>query len=151
MCLYIKLNDKDIIYNGVGIKKLHLNHPTVSKYKRISKSTITCYKIVRKNTLDNKTASYYSMYLNFNYEIGFHYFNVGRNKFVIKCTSSGKNILIYEGLHAYTSLAKVKKKMRAYNKNYVILKCIIPKGSEYFIDTVKNEIVSDNLIIKSKM
>lgn len=48
--------------------------------------------------------------------------------------------IIHKGFHSYVEGAV------GVNKNYTV-KCIIPKGSEYYID--KDEIVSNQIIIKS--
>lgn len=61
---------------------------------------------------------------------------------IIKAKSPGSRTIyiIKEGFHSYIEGAV------GVNKSYTV-KCIIPKGSEYYID--KDEIVSNQIIIKS--
>lgn len=58
----------------------------------------------------------------------------------IELPVSGTVYTIKEGFHSYIEGAV------GVNKNYTV-KCVIPKGSEYYID--KDEIVSNQIIIKS--
>ena len=68
---------------------------------------------------------------------------------------------IDEGYHSYATLSKVKRYINVYNNHYyginkinnnyyIIVKCIIPKGSEYYIND-KEEIVSSNIIVTDKI
>lgn len=58
---------------------------------------------------------------------------------------------IEEGYHSYATLSKVKRYINVCsNHYYIIVKCIIPKGSEYYIND-KEEIVSSNIIVTDKI
>ena len=63
---------------------------------------------------------------------------------------SNKLYLIEKGLHAYTSIDKAKEEIEFFNKA-TIYRCIIPKGSLYYINEQDNEIVSNQLIVKRKL
>lgn len=63
---------------------------------------------------------------------------------------SNKLYLIDEGLHAYTSIDKAEKEIISFKRAY-IYRCIIPKGSLYYINKKDNEIVSNQLIVKRKL
>jgi hypothetical protein len=52
---------------------------------------------------------------------------------------------VHEGYHSYTKLKIVVR--QACNRN-IIVRCIIPKGSEYYINDYDEEYVSNNIIIK---
>ena len=54
---------------------------------------------------------------------------------------------IDKGYHSYRTLDKAKEER---NLNEVIVKCIIPKGSAYYINDL-GEIVSSNIIITDKI
>lgn len=54
---------------------------------------------------------------------------------------------IDKGYHSYNTLDKAKEEK---NLNEVIVKCIIPKGSEYYINEYE-EIVSSNIIVTDKI
>lgn len=63
---------------------------------------------------------------------------------------SNKLYLIEAGLHAYTSIDKAKKEI-VYFTRASIYRCIIPKGSLYYINEKDNEIISNQLIVKRKL
>jgi len=53
--------------------------------------------------------------------------------------------LIYEGFHSYIN------RKYATDRWPEVYKCIIPKGSQYYIDSDQEEIVSNQIIIKRKL
>lgn len=60
---------------------------------------------------------------------------------------------INAGFHAFTSKRALLKSSLMKNplKLGVAFKCIIPKGSSYYISSCKKEIVSDSIIIKRRL
>jgi hypothetical protein len=52
---------------------------------------------------------------------------------------------INEGYHSYTKLRVCKDEA---NIKHTIVRCIIPKGSRYYINNFDNQYVSDHIIIK---
>ena len=56
---------------------------------------------------------------------------------------------IEKGYHSYSTLHKAKLE-KSSNIIEVIVKCIIPKGSEYYINETQ-EIVSSNIIVTDKI
>lgn len=54
--------------------------------------------------------------------------------------------VIAEGFHAYYD-----KKKSLHKWNNEVYKCIVPKGSKYYLSKKDGEIVSDKLIIKRKL
>lgn len=58
---------------------------------------------------------------------------------------------IEEGYHSYETLDRAKKDTTFCNKDRCfIVKCIIPKGSEYYVNE-DHEIVSSNIIVTDKI
>lgn len=60
---------------------------------------------------------------------------------------------VEDGFHAFTSKRALLKSSLMKNplKLGVAFKCIIPKGSSYYISFCKKEIVSDSIIIKRRL
>lgn len=119
----------------------------IDYHKKTNGSTITVYKI-----LSDKLKSLHQSY---QYNLDMHYYQVKdkkTDKFGFGFTTGWKNGLstlrIHQGLHAFTSLKRAKNSLIFGQK---IVKCIIPKGAEYFIDRENHEIVTDNLITKCIM
>lgn len=54
---------------------------------------------------------------------------------------------INKGYHSYRTLDKAKEEKNLYE---VIVKCIIPKGSAYYVND-RNEVVSSNIIVTDKI
>ena len=99
--------------------------------------------IVYKVLLTNNCSPYRGMY----YEKGMHYYREGRNIFTSKIHKYpyiAWRVQIHEGLHAFTDLAEAQNV--AYRNDKKIVKMVIPKGSRYFRDDWRKEIVADNLI-----
>ena len=56
--------------------------------------------------------------------------------------------IIEEGYHSYSTLEKALYGI--HNSNYTIVECIIPKDSEYYVNS-RQEIVSSNIIVTDKI
>lgn len=56
-----------------------------------------------------------------------------------------------KGFHSYTSLQMAKRRLNRHVNvvNVVIVRCVIPKGSEFYQDSVDNEYVSNQIIAKT--
>lgn len=127
--------------------------------KQIATKDITCYKIFcssdiiwnrnpikflgiivwNKYTI-KELCSLYRDYLYIPYEI-----NPEVNIFIT--TSEYWRWYIDKGYHSYKTLDKAKEER---NLNEVIVKCIIPEGSTYYINNF-DEIVSSNIIVTDKI
>ena len=57
---------------------------------------------------------------------------------------------IEKGYHSYETLSRAKRCINAPSSYYAIVECIIPKGSEYYIND-KEEIVSSDIIVTDKI
>lgn len=139
MCLTIKTNETI--------------EEAIQKYKRIATKNIIVYKIFHKKEWNNqygKGCSYISPYRNYSYRLGYHYYQTGKKfTYTMWCISSILNI--FEGLHAYRGINYIRTYYKAaliHKNKYAIIKCIIPKGSEYYVGNA-GDIVSDNLILDS--
>ena len=129
--------------------------------KRTATEDITCYKVFHKmdiiwrveKTLDltfeakiKELKSLYRQYKYIPYNI-----NPKINIVYPKCTIGDLDLecafRIKEGYHSFETL----KIARLYTKEYChIIECIIPKGSEYYINESRC-IVSSNIIITDKI
>jgi len=105
--------------------------PTESEPK-IATQDITCYKRMAVGKgLENK---YYSCPRAVRYKLGKLY----KNKRFVKQARVG-DTAITKGRHSYTDLAYV---MRMQRHGEGIVECIIPKGTEYYVNTANHEYVS---------
>jgi hypothetical protein len=98
----------------------------------IAKEDITCYKVV--NYREEKIVSEYKKFV---YDIDKLY----------KLDEPLKEIngQIEKGFHSYTKLRIAVGDKTDYQ---IVIKCIIPKGSVYFISDYYEEYVADAIIIK---
>ena len=85
-----------------------------------------------------------SPYRGFAYNLGVKY-DTDMKSFKGMFTSG---IYIDVGFHAFTSKRAL---LKSSLKSGVAFKCIIPKGSSYYISYCKKEIVSDSIIIKRRL
>ena len=96
---------------------------------KIAKSDIICYKLVRKPA--NTDKYFYTVYRDSKVSVGKKY------KSRISFHNNYYHKFIDRGLHTITNLKDVKKlktaEYKTYNYDFVIIKCIIPKGSNYFV------------------
>ena len=106
------------------------------KKPKKAENDIIVYKILDKNCV--------SPYRDFKYNLGVKY-DTGMNS----CNSQFTNgLYINVGFHAFTSKRAL---LKSSLKSGVAFKCIIPKGSSYYISSCKKEIVSDSIIIKRRL
>lgn len=107
--------------------------------KYIAEKDIVCYKIV--NIRDTEIISYW---YGFPYELNKKYtIQVLRPIFM-----KNDDIRIEEGFHSYRNLDIAKGYVYCSMLNLlpeIIVKCIVPKGSEYYISS--DEMVSNQIII----
>ncbi len=117
-----------------------------SPVRRIAEQDITCYKVIF--VAENKVISYYQEY---EYEFEKLYTteisNVAENGYVF---------IIIQGFHSYEHCPKINSEgiesengtvYKFYNMDTIdTVRCIIPKGSEYYINE-NGEIVSNAIII----
>ena len=105
-------------------------HPEV----KIAKRDITCYKEVIKHRLSKYITS---LFKDFVYKIGIEY----KQKMIV----TGRWIDV--GFHSYSNKAVLSKDNR-FGYEIFFVKCIIPKGSEYYYNSYWCEYVSNQIIIK---
>lgn len=126
----------------------------IKQTKRIATQDMVVYKIFFKVKWANrygKGYNYLSPYRDYVYHLGYHYYQTGK-KFTFDYYSGIGLLDVNEGLHAYRSMKDLKDDFPNWMKyGYTIIKCIIPKGSEYFIGSFNIDIVSDNLILDSEI
>jgi hypothetical protein len=123
----------------------------VEDFKKIANNNIICYKRLMAKKWKNQHGSgikLTSPFKNFPYEIGYHYYQEGDEKFRIEkdhflSLSNSNSWDIHDGLHSYNNLNCA---INLKNLDEVIVECTIPQGSEYFEGTF-GDLVSDQLII----
>lgn len=99
--------------------------------KKIAKKDITCYKILSK--------SWNSYYRNFKYELDTIY-ECPSSLFIEK---SGPSDIITLGFHSYSNK---KEAIGVCGDRFaIIVKCIIPKGTEYYYNSKYKEYVSNKI------
>ena len=57
--------------------------------------------------------------------------------------------IIEEGYHSYSTFERAQYRL-GYNSNLKIIECIIPKDSEYYVNS-RDEVVSSNIIVTDKI
>lgn len=108
--------------------------------KYIAEEDIVCYKVV--NIQDTKIISYW---FGFPYELNRKYTTQVLQPMFMK----NGTILIEEGFHSYRNLTTAKEEsMLSLCDPHIIVKCIVPKGSEYYISS--KSMVSNQIIIIEK-
>ena len=116
--------------------------------KNIAEKDIICYKIfhIQNIILDKwKIQKLYSEYMNFLY-IPYKeqvYIN-------LKIENNISDKIITFGYHSYSTIERAIDEIYNNSKYYTIVECIIPKDSEYYINSCQ-EIVSSNIIVTDKM
>jgi hypothetical protein len=103
---------------------------------RIATENIVCYK-----TMHRTNYGLQSVFKRFNYQLKEKY---GPLEFDIRHGGFGWSLLA--GFHSFRTLARAQRS--ADNTNRVIVKCVIPKGSKYYIGNGRSEYASNRLIIK---
>lgn len=110
---------------------------TNNLHKYIAEKDIVCYKIV--NLRDNKIISYW---YDFPYELNSKY----TTQVLQPIPVLNGDICIEKGFHSYRNLDTAKEDTwLPLTESLVIVKCIVPKGSEYYINS--KEMVSNQIII----
>lgn len=110
----------------------------IASEKKVAEKDITVHKIVDRseNLHKGKYVGYYQS--RFYYDVGWHYYQTGV-KFTFSFDKFMGKLEINRGLHSYRRRGAIGNW-----KTEPVLKCIIPKGSEYFLNG--EEYCSDNLI-----
>lgn len=113
---------------------------TIWKKSKKAERNIVVYKILYKNCL--------SPCRDFLYNLGVKY-DTDMESHNIQFT---RGLYVEAGFHAFTSKkALLKSSLKKEFTSAVAFKCIIPKGSKYYISADKKEIVSDSIIIKRRL
>jgi hypothetical protein len=118
---------------------------------KIAEKDITCYKVFDN---DAKYGNQYgtfirSLYQFFSYKVGIKYELDGYINPIKDLHTN--NSIIEVGLHSYTCLKHAKEKsirLSWFSGYCCVYKCIIPKGSTYYVNTKHKEYVSDQIIVK---
>jgi hypothetical protein len=117
----------------------------IKKEQKIAIKDIIVFKVLEKRRWKNQygeDTKYISPYRSYVYHLGYHYYQTGPNKFSIWWNSFSGYYDINQGLHAWVSLKKAEEE----KYDCTIIKCVIPKGSTYFLGA-NNDVVTDNLIL----
>jgi hypothetical protein len=119
----------------------------------IAKKDIVCYKILnefcRHEWIDDEPKTVFkivSPFKGFTYELNNLYKLFSP---LMEINNGFSEHTIQEGFHSYTKL-RIAKNITHSNCESVF-KCIIPKGSEYYVNDLYNEYVSNQIIIKEKI
>lgn len=94
---------------------------------------ITCYKVVNPANMDGM---FRSMFQEFKYSLGVKYVEE-------KFTGIVRDHAVREGFHSYRTISAAQKYTSA---PYVLIKCVIPKGSRYYESRSGEQYCSDALI-----
>lgn len=117
--------------------------------KNIAEKDIICYKVFHIQNIifeqfdKSKIQKLYSEYMNFLY---IPYKKQEHINLKIENYIYDKRITF--GYHSYSTLERALYGI--HNSNYTIVECIIPKNSEYYINS-RQEIVSSNIIVTDKI
>jgi hypothetical protein len=113
---------------------LHLNGKQNSP--KVATKDITCYKFLKRRL--NIHEYYYTTYYQLSpVEIG----NTYESKIIVEKSVIGEHI-INIALHSFKYLSNLRKTIRRYGyytDKIVIVKCIIPKGSTYYLGDFEGE------------
>lgn len=114
----------------------------------IAKKDIIVYKLLYYN---HKEGTLTSPFRAHEYNKGEWLYQIDIKKFSFRCHKpwdyeSYWLLDINKGLHSYSDLKRAKAMINEVVYANRIYPMIIPKGSQYYINKDKNEIVSDNLI-----
>lgn len=115
------------------------NHPK----KRMARTNVVVYKILYYNMT--------SPFIGFEYHYDIPYRRKLELRYYITCTGR-KHWFIQEGLHSFKKFETAKEyqenlSYRTHDDRFFIYTCIIPKGSEYYVNYY-GEVVSSGLIVK---
>ena len=125
--------------------------------KNIAEKDIICYKVFHfediffeqfdrtKIQIDKiKIQKLYSEYMHFLY---IPYKN--QEHINLKIENDIIRYIIEEGYHSYSTFERAQYYI-GYNSNLIIIECIIPKDSEYYVNS-RQEIVSSDIIVTDKI
>ena len=116
-----------------------------SPVKRIAKKYIYVYKIVE--SIDNFNCISAVKYFKYQYNKIYTQENFQEN--FITFYSKGNLWTIEKGFHSYKTFLKAKADyQKLHNDYYIIVQCIIPKGSTFF-ENENGEVVSDSIVISN--
>lgn len=131
MCFYVK-NNKKAVTRWVALKD------------------ITCYKVIIKNNDPNMITS---LHKKFNYKLKHIYKTKLKNINTKLDPNQPERYLttIHRGFHSYSNKHKAileYKWEKGWGWSIEIVKCTIPKGSEFYYNSHDKEYVSNQIIIK---
>lgn len=110
----------------------------------IAKKDIVCYKVMFPIS-EKEVRSPYMLSV---YTLGQRY----SRPFAIKLSRPRRaNDEISIGYHSYSTIDRALLETYYSNGTYCITKCIIPKGSTYFVDPYNKEYVSNSITIKENI
>lgn len=130
--------------------------------KNIAEKDIICYKVFHFNNIifeefvdrtkiqldRTKIQKIYSEYMHF------LYIPYKKQEHInLKIENDIIRYIIDEGYHSYSTFERAHYRLRynsIYNSNLKIIECIIPKDSEYYVNS-RQEIVSSNIIVTDKI
>ena len=119
--------------------------------KNIAEKDIICYKVFHfydiffDEQLDRtKIQKIYSECMNF------LYIPYKKQEYInLKIENDIIRYIIEEGYHSYSTFERAQYRLR-YNSNLKIIECIIPKDSEYYVNS-NQEVISSNIIVTDKI
>ena len=116
--------------------------------KNIAEKDIICYKVfhTQNRIFDKwKIQKLYSLCMDF------LYIPYKEQEYInLKIENSMSDKIITFGYHSYSTIERAIDEIYNSNYYYAIVECIIPKDSEYYINSCQ-EIVSSNIIVTDKM
>lgn len=121
--------------------------------RRFAEEDIICYKVVKRHLHSKELKGCFQS----NYVYSFNKVMEIKKHLVVKGIKTGE--YIDEGFHSYAEKFKINHHLHTKKTGYrcrkdtalwiiIPVKCVIPKGSFYFINKQNNEYVSDTIIIK---
>ena len=124
---------------------------TSMKYAKEAEEDIICYKVVERSADLNAFLYYKSIWYDFIYKIGSRYHE---RSFCMCNTESATLYEIRYGFHSYATLERLAFEFSKgwYPNNYVVLKCVIPKGTLYFVSNdIHTEYCSQDIMVISEL
>ena len=102
---------------------------------------IECFKMVYKKS-DDKCVSYV---MGYEYTLGIENtpIKIETDRMLYKDVDGVTFLMVRQGYHSYARKDDIQP-----CKNTVIVRCVIPAGSQYFVDSYGKHYVSSNIIIK---
>ena len=114
-------------------------HPYHPKAK-VAKRDIVCYKAGYKYRGGRVFMPYFQM--DYSYQLG----KTQPKVKLMPVRLSNEDLAIQAGYHSYSN----KKELRGWKSDPIVVsvKCIIPKGTEYYYNPEDREYVSETLVVK---